>query len=125
MVLVGFMVLAGCTDDCDTSCLPNGTYVEANDELGVASATICFDDDCKTLRPGEDDGGGGIDGNVTDGFYRGDSTEDRSFKLTIEVFDAAGNSIDAVTEDREMNSGECRCGVLYYEWKDGQLHRVS
>lgn len=118
-------LFAGCADDCNTSCLPYGTYIDSNNDLGVASARVCFDDDCKTLAPGQDDGGGGVDGNVTNGFHRSDWTEGRNFKLTIEVLDASGSVVDTLSEDREMKAGGCDCGVLSYDWKDGRLHRVS
>lgn len=124
LVSVGSVLFSGCADDCKTSCLPYGTYIRSNSELGVASAKICIDDDCKTLTPGQDDGDG-IDGNVTDGFYRSDWTEGRKFTLTIEVLDASGSMVDTLSEDREMKSGGCDCGVLYYDWKDGHLHRVT
>jgi hypothetical protein len=122
----GLLVISACSD-CkeDSSCLPRGTYVEANELLGATSARICFDDDCKTLVPGEDDGSGGVDGNVTNGFYRGDWTDGREFTLTINVYNSAGDTLGSISEKRKMDPGGCACGVLFYDWKDGALHRLN
>lgn len=122
----GVLLISGCSD-CkeDSSCLPRGTYIDANELLGATSAKICFDDDCKTLVPGEDDGGGSVDGNVTNGFYRSDWTDGRELMLTIEVYNSAGNTLASISEERTMDSGGCACGVLFYDWKDGTLHRLN
>ncbi|MEO6123246.1 MAG: hypothetical protein ABIR32_06015 [Ilumatobacteraceae bacterium] len=119
------LLISGCSDcKADSSCLPRGTYIDANELLGPTSAKICFDDDCKTLVPGEDDGGGG-DGNVTNGFYRSDWSDGRKLMLTIEVYDSAGDTLGSIAEERTMDSGGWACGVHFYDWKNGALHRLN
>ena len=41
------------------------------------------------------------------------------------VFDASGKAIDSLTETLTMDSTRCACGVLYYDWKNGRLHRSN
>ena len=120
------LMISGCSG-CkgDSSCLPRGTYIDANELLGATSAKVCFDDDCKTLVPGGDDGGGTVDGNVTNGFYRSDWTNGRKLRLTIEVYNSAGDTLGSISEDRKMDSGGCACGVLFYNWKNGELHLLN
>lgn len=41
------------------------------------------------------------------------------------VFDASGKAIDSLTETLTMDSTRCACGVLFYDWKNGRLHRIN
>ena len=120
------LLISGCSY-CkkDSSCRPRGTYIDANELLGATSAKICFDDDCKTLLLGGDDGGGSVDGNTTNGFYRSDWTDGRELMLTIEVYNSVGDTVGSISEERKMDSGGCACGVLFYDWKNGALHRLN
>ncbi len=122
--LAAILAFASCSDaDCQTSCLPYGTYVELNAELDTATAKICFDDECTTVRPGEGDGTG--DGNVTTGFYSNEWQDGRRVHLTIDVFDSTGAILDSVDETRTMDTSGCSCGVFFYGWRDGHLHKIN
>jgi hypothetical protein len=117
---VAAFALVGCSTDCaEESCMVAGTYVDPNDSLGAESAEICFDDDCHTMKA--------IEGNedVFLGFNRDDWHEGREFRLRITVFDAKGQVIDTLSEQRTMDSSRCGCGVLFYDWHDGRLHRAN
>jgi hypothetical protein len=50
---VVMLLTSGCSD-CkkDSSCLPRGTYIDANGVFGASSAKVCFDDDCQVLKSG-------------------------------------------------------------------------
>jgi len=114
------LVLGGCGSDCvEDSCYPLGVYIDANDDLDATSAEICVDDDCKTIEAltGPDD--------VFNGFNIDTWYEDRTVAIRLTVFDSAGAAIDSLTDRRKMDSSGCSCGVLYYEWKGGRLHRLS
>ncbi len=41
------------------------------------------------------------------------------------VFDANGGVINSLTETRTMDPSGCACGVLFYGWKNGRLHRTN
>jgi hypothetical protein len=113
-------VLVGCSSDCaDRSCYPPGTYIEPNDVLGATSAEICFDADCTTVEAlaGPDD--------VFNGFNVDTWREGRSVEVRLTVLDAKGGVIDSLTETRTMDSSDCACGVLFYDWKSGRLHRLN
>ncbi|HAN35999.1 MAG TPA: hypothetical protein DCQ52_11305 [Acidimicrobiaceae bacterium] len=114
------VVLVGCSPDCAKgSCYPPGTYIDPNDALGATSAEICFDGDCATVEAfaGPDD--------VFNGFNLDTWEEGRSVDLSVTVFDASGQVIDSLTETRTMDSSGCACGVLFYDWKNGRLHRLN
>ena len=100
----------------ETSCMPPGTHVAANESLGATSAEICLDDDCETI------GAQARDDDVANGFSRHVWAEGESIRLRITVFDEAGNVIEPLNERRKMDSKRCRCGVLQYDWNDGRLH---
>jgi len=122
--LTAILLLAACSDaDCNTSCLPSGTYIDLNTELDTATAKICFDDECTTVRPGQSDGTG--DGNVTTGFYSNEWEEGRRVHLTIDVFDSAGATLGAVGETCTMASSGCSCGVFFYRWRAGHLNKID
>ncbi len=114
------VVLVGCGSDCAKgSCYPSGTYIDPNDALGAASAEICFDGDCTTVEAlaGPDD--------VFNGFNVDTWEEGRSVELRMTVFDANGGVIDSLTETRTTAFSGCACGVLFYGWKNGRLHRTN
>lgn len=114
------VLLAGCSDDCERgSCYPYGTYVDPNPALGATTAEICFDGECTTV---EADGGRD---DVFNGFNTDTWEDGRTVELAITVFDANGEVIDALTETRTMDSNRCSCGVLFYEWQNGKLHRTN
>ena len=120
LAAVTAVLLAGCSSDCARgSCLPFGTYIDPNDTLGATSAEICFDGDCTTVEAlaGAED--------VFNGFNVGTWEEGRSVELRMTVFDENGGVIDSLTETRTMNSSGCACGVLFYGWKNGRLHRTN
>jgi len=114
------VVLVGCSSDCTNgSCYPYGTYVHPNTEIGAASAEICFDTDCETVKAVEGDG------DVYNGFNSSFWQAGRTVQLRLTVFDASNNVIDTLTEKRTMDPSGCACGVLFYDWKDGRLHRQN
>jgi hypothetical protein len=117
---VVMLLTSGCSD-CkkDSSCLPRGTYIDANGVFGASSAKVCFDDDCQVLKSG------GGEANVTSGFYRADWTDGRELMLTIVVYNSAGDTLGSISEERRMDSRGCACGVLFYDWKNGALHRLD
>jgi uncharacterized lipoprotein NlpE involved in copper resistance len=120
LAAIAALVLVGCSSDCaDQSCFPPGMYIDPNDDLGAKSAEICIDSDCTTVRAlaGADD--------VFNGFNIDKWHEGRTVELRLTVFDGAGGVIDSLTEQRKMDSSDCACGVLFYDWKDGRLHRLS
>ena len=120
--IAALLLASACGDDCrETSCLPYGTYIDLNEELGTASATICFDDDCRTVLAGQ----GGEPDQATTGFQSNLWEEGRRLHLAITVFDSAGNVVGSISEERTMDSGACACGVLFYAWRDGDLHRLN
>ena len=115
-------VLVGCSSGsaaCNQSCYPPGIYIDPNDEVGATSAQICLDSDCTTVDAlsGPND--------VFNGFNVANWHEGRTVELRLTVLDAGGHVIDSLTEPRKMNSSGCACGVLYYDWKDGRLHRLN
>jgi len=120
LAAIAAVVLVGCSSDCaEESCYPLGTYINPNDDLGAKSAEICIDADCTTvdaLAGGED---------VFNGFNIDTWHEGRTVELRLTVFDATGGVIDSLTEKRKMDSSGCACGVLFYDWKDGRLHRLN
>ena len=114
------VVLVGCGSDCPKgSCYPLGTYIDPNGALDATSAEICFDGDCTTVEAlaGPAD--------VFNGFNVDTWEEGRSVELRMTVFDASGKVIDSLTETRTMDSTRCACGVLFYDWKNGRLHRIN
>jgi hypothetical protein len=114
------VALVGCGSDCpEGSCYPAGTYIDPNDALGAASAEICFDSDCTTVEAaaGPND--------VFNGFNVDTWDEGRSVELRVTVFDVNGGVIDSLTETRTMDSSGCACGVLFYGWQNGRLHRTN
>jgi hypothetical protein len=118
LAAVTAVVLVGCRSDCEKgSCLPYGTYIDPNDALGATSAEVCFDSECTTVDAlaGPDD--------VFNGFNVDTWDEGRSVELRVTVFDSNGEVIDMLTETRTMDSTRCACGVLFYDWKNGRLHR--
>ena len=96
-----------------------GTYIDPNGALDATSAEICFDGGCTTVEA--------LDGanDVFNGFNVDRWEEGRSVELRMTVFDANGDVIDSLTETRTMDSTRCACGVLYYDWTNGRLHRVN
>ena len=121
-ITVGLLALAvvGCSSNTTgVECFQPGTYIEVNDAAGASSAEICFDTDCVTVGANEPTG------QPFTGFRRGDWSEGRTMTLKLTVFDASHKAIDSVTESRTMNSKASSCGVLYYDWKNGHLHRVN
>ena len=114
------LLVSGCSN-CkgSPSCRPRGTYIDANELLGATSATVCFDDDCQVLKPGDGEG------NTTTGFYRADWTDGRELMLTIVVFNTWGDTLGSISEERRMDSAGCSCGVFFYDWKDGVLNRLN
>ena len=114
------LTLVGCSSTCRTdSCLPHGTYIDPNDALGATSAEICYDSECTTVAAVN----GSNDNFLTFDTQRWD--EGRTVQLRLTVFDASHKVIDSITEQRKMDSARCACGVLYYDWKNGHLHRVN
>lgn len=114
------VLLVGCSSDCGKgSCYPPGTYIDPNVALGATSAEICFDGDCTTVEAlaGPDD--------VFNGFNVDKWEQGRPVELRVTVFDAKGAVIDSLTETRTMDSAGCACGVLFYDWKNGRLHRLN
>ena len=114
------VVLVGCGSDCPKgSSYPLGTYIDPNGALDATSAEICFDGDCTTVEA--------LDGanDVFNGFNVDTWEEGRSVELRMTVFDASGQVIDLLTETRTMDSTRCACGVLFYDWKNGRLHRIN
>jgi hypothetical protein len=45
--------------------------------------------------------------------------------LTIVVYNSAGDTLGSISEERRMDSRGCACGVLFYDWKNGALHRLN
>ena len=114
------VVLVGCGSDCSHgSCYPLGTYIDPNDALDATSAEICFDGDCATVEALD----GGED--VFNGFNVNTWEEGRTVELRMTVFDENGDVIDTLTETRTMDSSGCACGVLFYGWRNGRLHRTN
>lgn len=114
------LAFGGCSSDCRrVSCYPPGTYIDPNDALGATSAEICFDAGCTTVAAlaGPND--------MFNGFNVDTWEEGRTVDLRLTVFDASGRTIDSLTEKRKMDSSACACGVLYYDWKNGRLHRLN
>ena len=87
--------------------------------VGAKSAKICLDGDCTTVPAlaGPDD--------AFNGFNLDNWHEGRTVELRLTVFDASGHIIDPLAETRTMNPWACACGVLYYNWKEGRLHRLN
>lgn len=85
----------------------------------ATSAEFCFDGDCTTVKAlaGPDD--------VFNGFNVDTWEQGRSVELRVTVFDASGTAIDSLTDTQTMDSSGCACGVVFYAWKDGQLHQVN
>ena len=120
VALLVALVLVGCSSTCHRgSCFPHGTYVELNQQLGTATAQICFDTNCSTVKANE-----GTD-DIFTGFNTSYWEEGKKVQLHITVYDAANKVIDELTEPRTMTSSGCACGVLYYSWKNGHLHRTN
>jgi hypothetical protein len=118
--LMALVAVIGCGSACPkTSCYAPGTYIDANDALGATSAEICLDTACTTVPAltGPDD--------VFTGFNVNTWQEGRDVVLRLTVFAANGRVIDSLSEKRKMDSSGCACGVLYYGWKAGHLHRVN
>jgi hypothetical protein len=63
--------------------------------------------------------------NVFNGFNVDTWHEGRTVELRLAIFDADGAVVDSLTETRKMDSSSCACGVLFYTWKDGRLHRLT
>ena len=122
IIVAAVLLASACGDDCrETSCLPYGTYVDLNEELGTESAEICYDDDCRTVLAGR----GGEPDQATTGFQSNLWEEGRRLQLAITVLDSAGNVVGSLTEERTMDSDGCACGVLSYGWRDGNLRRLN
>jgi hypothetical protein len=114
------LVLIGCSSTCQQGdCLPHGTYIELNQELDTTSAQICFDAKCSTVKANEGTS------DIFTGFNSDYWAEGKTVQLHLTVFDSANKVIDTLTESRTMDSSGCACGVLYYTWQDGHLHRKN